>query len=392
MTPKERMLAALEGRQPDRLPVAPYFWGEEYVWRLVGRPVWQLSLGPPETVREIIAAIQARHDADWVIPLAGGSNFLAGKQVDDSAGRVLITDPATGERWEYLMEGRRLVGLDAEGNPLAEQARTTARLHSPITTMQAAREWLAVQGRLEEGPEPPLPTGPDWLVQGYGDRYLTVGCAGGGFHQLCYPLGLEPALVMLKEALRVAAWLLERLMAGIPRRARELAAMGYDAGFVVDSYASADIISPRDYADWIAPIHRAHARALREAGLKSIFYNTGNCLPLLDTMRTLGFDALTFEERNKGVEQDLALIRRALGPGICLFANFDSYLLLRGDRQAIAAEVRQLTRAGAGGGLVMSTGSPICDATDPAVVDWWLGVCRGQQDRGQTPSLRERRG
>ena len=49
MTPKQRMLAALEGRKPDGVPVAPYFWGEEYVWKLVGKPVWQLSLGPPDT-------------------------------------------------------------------------------------------------------------------------------------------------------------------------------------------------------------------------------------------------------------------------------------------------------------------------------------------------------
>ena len=64
MTPKQRMLAALEGRKPDCVPVAPYFWGEEYVWKLVGKPVWQLSLGPPATWKEIVRVVQARHDAD----------------------------------------------------------------------------------------------------------------------------------------------------------------------------------------------------------------------------------------------------------------------------------------------------------------------------------------
>jgi len=62
MTPKERMRAALAGRRPDCIPVAPYFWGEEYVWRLVGKPVWQLSLGLPETWQEIIRAVQQRGD------------------------------------------------------------------------------------------------------------------------------------------------------------------------------------------------------------------------------------------------------------------------------------------------------------------------------------------
>ena len=38
MTSRERMLAALDGGAVDMIPVAPYFWGAEYVWRLLGRP------------------------------------------------------------------------------------------------------------------------------------------------------------------------------------------------------------------------------------------------------------------------------------------------------------------------------------------------------------------
>jgi len=379
MTPKQRMLAALEGRKPDGVPVAPYFWGEEYVWKLVGKPVWQLSLGPPDTWKDILRAVLQRHDCDWAIRLGGGSGFLEGKQVEEQGGRILITDPASGGRWEYRMDGRRLVELDARGRARSEQAKTTGVLHAPIITREAADRWLEDHGygRTDESgaaPSPPRPR--DWIVEHYGHRYLTAGAVGGGFHPLCYSLGLESALIMMKEAPRVAAYMLERFMAGVPRHARELATAGYDAGFVVDSYASADIISPQMYADWIAPIHRAHAQAIRQAGMKSILYNTGNILPLLPSLKTLGFDALSFEERAKGVEMDIAAIRREVGPEQCLFGNFDSYLLLRGDREAIAREVtRQVSGAG-GGGFIMGTGSPICDATDPEIVDFWIAAVR----------------
>ena len=83
MTPKERMLAAMEGRKPDTVPVAPYFWGEEYVWKLMGKPVWQVSLGPRDTWKDITRAVQRRHDADWVIPLGGGTGFLDDKEVEE---------------------------------------------------------------------------------------------------------------------------------------------------------------------------------------------------------------------------------------------------------------------------------------------------------------------
>jgi len=374
------MLAALEGRKPDMVPVAPYFWGEEYVWKLVGKPVWRLSLGPPDSWKEIIQAVQARHDCDWVIRLGGGSGFLDGKEVDERNGRVLITDPSSGRRWEYLLGGRRLVELDDQGRPMSNQAKTTAVLHEPITTREEAERWFEAQGYPPPGEsdESPIPQNrQDWIVQHYGERCFTAAAVGGGFHQLCYALGLETALVMMVEAPRVAAHMLERFMERVPRHARELAAAGYDAGFVVDSYASADIISPRTYVDWIAPIHRAHAQAIKQAGLKSIFYNTGGILPLLPTIKTLGFDALSFEERIKGVEIDIAAIRKEVGPEQCLFGNFDSYLLLRGDRDAIAREVaRQINVAGRDGAFVMGTGSPICDATDPDTIDFWIAETR----------------
>jgi uroporphyrinogen-III decarboxylase len=86
--------------------------------------------------------------------------------------------------------------------------------------------------------------------------------------------------------------------------------------------------------------------------MKAILYNTGNNLPLLRVLRSLGFDALSFEERGKGVEMDIGLIRQAIGHEICLFANFDAYLLLRGERAPIEREVaRQIHAAGSGGGV-----------------------------------------
>ena len=380
MTPKERMLAAMEGRKPDCIPVAPYFWGEEYSWKLVGKPVWQLSLGPADSWKDVIRAVQERHDCDWVIRLGGGSGFLEGKEVEERDGRVLISDPSTGERWEYLPDGRRVVELDEQGWPLSEEARTTGALCEPISSKEEADRWFEERGYvpIEEGDEVIAPANrPDWIAENYGDRYFTAAAVGGGFHQLCYSVGLETALIMMVETPHVAAYMLERFMAGVPRHARELAAAGYDAGFVVDSYASADIISPRTYADWIAPIHRAHAEAIRRAGLKAIFYNTGSVLPLLRTIKTMGFDALSFEERIKGQEIDIAEVRREVGPEQCLFGNFDSYLLLKGDHAAIRREVaRQVSAAGGDGAFIMGTGSPICDATDPDVVDFWVAETR----------------
>jgi uroporphyrinogen-III decarboxylase len=144
-----------------------------------------------------------------------------------------------------------------------------------------------------------------------------------------------------------------------------------------DSWASADILSPQTYRDWIAPLHRRIAAALHAAGLKAVIYNTGNVLPMLDTLAALGYDALSLEERIKGVEMDIGEVRKVVGPDLCLFGNFDSYLLLAGDRQRIREEVDRQIRGAGSRAFIMGTGSPICDGTEPDTVDYWIGLGRG---------------
>jgi uroporphyrinogen-III decarboxylase len=76
------------------------------------------------------------------------------------------------------------------------------------------------------------------------------------------------------------------------------------------------------------------------------------------------------------VELDIEDIRRQLGPDQCLFGNFDSYLLLRGERTGIRREVRRQIEAAGPRAFIMGTGSPICDGTDPEVIDFWIDEVR----------------
>jgi len=79
MTPRERIFAAMEGRPLDTVPVAPYFWGAEYAWKLMGISIWELILGPGSNGIEMQQAIMRRHDCDWLLPLHSGSGWLEGK-------------------------------------------------------------------------------------------------------------------------------------------------------------------------------------------------------------------------------------------------------------------------------------------------------------------------
>ncbi|MDO8683201.1 MAG: uroporphyrinogen decarboxylase family protein [Armatimonadota bacterium] len=376
MTSRERMIAAMEGRPVDMVPVAPYFWGAEYAWKLMGIPIWELIHGPRSIGLEMQEAIIRRHDCDWVLHLHHGSNRMEGKElVKEDEDQVLLRDTTSGKEYIFHKEGHWL--LEA-GTPNEAKVRKKMIDVDPPSNRAEADDWIK-----EHFPRLDEPAGemtPNREEPGHFPDRFNLRCMHPPFADLAYALGFEPTLVLLNDNPSLCAYMAERLMGDVARTSAQLAADGCDGGLMVDSYASADIMSPEAYANWVAPLHKLTSDELHRAGLKSVMYNTGNMLPLLGTVKGMGYDAVSVEERIKGVEMDIAEIRKGLGLDVCIFANFDSYLLLNGDRDKIRAEVSRQLKAGLVGGsrFIMGTGSPICDGAEPEALDLWVSETRAQ--------------
>jgi uroporphyrinogen-III decarboxylase len=372
MTSRERVYAALDGQDVDQIPIAPLFWGAEYGWKLTGLPLWEVLHGSGDMMMAIAEALVERHDPDWVFPTHASSRALAGKKYTHEDGfHVYFVDQQSGEEFVFHKEGHWLLPKSEVGKArLSHEGKDL----EPPRTKQEAREWLKrTHPHLFDKPRSHQPN--RRLRERFPDKFL-VGGVHSVFADLAYSLGFEPTLLLLHDNPGLCAYIMEQTSAVVPHQCTRLAADGFDAGLMCDSWASADIISPKTYSDVIAPFHKMISDELHKVGLKSIIYNTGNILPFLDTMSQMGYDALLPEERIKGVEIDIGEVRRGLGPDVCVFGNFDSYLLLKGDREKISSEVRRLIQSAGPKRFVMSTGSPICDSTDPDIIDFWISETR----------------
>jgi len=374
MTSRERMIAAIEGRNTDQIPVAPYFWGAEYGWKLVGKPIWEVLHGEEDMTLAILEALDERHGCDWVVPSHSSSRMLRGKSYKrEDYSHVYFVDEQTGEEWVFHKEGHWLIQADKIGEVRGDNLGFGIE---PPKNRTEADDWLKQHfPHLEEPPQPYKPN--RRFRERFPDRFLCS-ITIAPFAGLAYALGFEPTLVLLHTDPSLCAYMIERTMAHVPIYYSRLASDGFDCGLMCDSWASADIMSPDTYKNWIAPLHKIVSDELHKVGLKSVMYNTGNVLPMLETMANLGYDAISVEERIKGVEIDIKEVREAVGPDQCLFANFDSYLLERGDRDAIRQEIKRQIAAAGPRSFVMSTGSPVCDATDPDIIDFWIAETRGQ--------------
>lgn len=375
MTSKERMLKALEGDIPDVVPIAPYFWGAEYRWKVVGVEIWELLYGDRELSFIANDKLHQRHPCDWMFVQRFGSGWLKGKKVKRDKGRIFITDD-NGTRYEFLKDGHQLVRVDIDQN----NVRNTGIIDRDIKTKADIDKLLGKPPKTISKKKIDIPKD-DWqqrLIDKYGDSVFMVAGGISPFIQACYTLGFETSMMIMKENPATFVYLMDRHLSDSLPHYERIAAYGYDAVLIAESWASVDIISPKQYEEFAFPYQKAAIDAAHKQGLKAILYSTGSIIPILPKMRELDMDALTIEEGRKGEPIDIAKVREIMGTKQCIFGNFDAEdVLLRGKREDIKREViRQIDSAGRDGAFIMGTGSPICDNTAPKQIDMFIELTR----------------
>lgn len=375
MTGKERVRRVLGGQPVDRPPVSLYISWPEYGWRLLDRPIWEVVLGETDGI-EAMDRVLARHLTDFASGPIGiiGNGWLRNKtrERENSEG-VFFHCEESDRHWCFDLRSHSLIEVDSVGRPIAarQQSGDPAQIEPPAT-VQEAETWFVEHVRAGQW-WPSCPPQEDRAVAKWGDRYFMVTGTLGPFVAVAYAFGYEPSMLLLADRPRVFAHLAELYLQYFAARYDWAAKACYDGGHMVESWCSADTISPDVYRDWIAPIHRDAARMIRSKGLKADLYMPGYCMPILGHLRGQGWDAIRLDDLCRGREQDIAEARRVLGSDQCLFGNMSSYSLLRGEWEDIAARTRyQHETAGQDGRFIISNGSGICDRTDPIVVNRWL--------------------
>lgn len=129
-----------------------------------------------------------------------------------------------------------------------------------------------------------------------------------------------------------------------------------DTGIQINDDVAANwgpFVGPETYERVFLPPLRRMVRAYRDAGARFIMHHAdGNVLPLLDMWVDAGIDAINPVEFRSGM--DAVKIREKYGRRLALIGGLDNCAILpRGDRHEIRAHVRYLLQAGRGGGYII---------------------------------------
>ena len=127
-----------------------------------------------------------------------------------------------------------------------------------------------------------------------------------------------------------------------------------------DSLASCDVLSPRVYARWSQPYERKVISAWKAEGLPAILHICGNTTPILPLMAETGAACLEIDHK-----VDLRTAKDVVGRRACLIGNLDPVAVLV---EGTPAQVRQaaadcIAAAAAGGGYILGSGCHVPRAT-----------------------------
>ena len=310
MTPKQRILTALEVKEPDRVPFAD--WIDSDIRKEICLAFGEEDLDDAEFARRIgFDAIDYQDFTNW-FPIADVT-------VPDEKG----TPQYTGKG---LIKSEKDIGQMDFPDP-----------HDDRTFEKAKR-----------------------FVERYGKTELAL-YAGlrGGMMGTIFSLGWEGFSDALCDKTGLAETLMDRYIEYNCVVVEKLQAIGFDFFIVYDDFAykTGPMFSPQVFTDIFLPRLKVLAGAFR---IPWVFHSDGNLMPVLDDLLTLGMDGLNPIEPGA---MDMKTIKARYGDRICLWGNIDlRYALTRGTPEDAEAEVKQRIReAGPGGGYILASSNSITD-------------------------------
>jgi uroporphyrinogen decarboxylase len=320
----ERVLAALHGQVPDRVPILEWF---------VHPRVYQ-ALAPGSTWPDFVDQI----GLDGISALFLYEGTFEETPLDE---KTVINE------WGVTL------GLTEEHK---------APIDGPIKSLEDARHYI-----------PPDPNAAHRLgnlpqyVQRFKSEKAVIWCQRAEFMWAADLRRLDNLLVDFIENPLLAHQVLEIVNDFAVALARRAVRAGADVVMLGDDYAynSGPMMSPAMFKHFIQPRLARVVDAIHDEGAFCVKHSDGNLWPILDMIVETGVDAINPMEPAAGM--DIAEVKRRYGERVCLIGNIDcGELLSNGTKDDVARTVWQaIQQAAPGGGYIMSSSNTIHSSVKP---------------------------
>jgi uroporphyrinogen decarboxylase len=307
-SPRERILKALRGILPERIPVFDFLFSQKLFQDILGRKPDSYNF---EDVVDLTLTL--RLDAVF-IPFGGYSR-------------------------EYLGENTY---RDEWGTTYRVDYEASWPIDPPIAFPVRNREdW-----KNYVFPDPCLPHRIKEIkgaVRKARGEIAVFGGISGPFTAAWLLLGLENMFVLLYDDLPLVRDVLEKCTDFFVEAGKKVVEAGADVLLVSDDlgFKSALFMSPEQFRDFVVPLLARQIRALLPLGVPIVFHSDGKIDAILGDIVEMGISGYHPVEREAGM--DIGLLRKAY-PELCLLGNVNNKTtLVFGSPEDVIAEAAECT-------------------------------------------------
>ncbi|MBK8019952.1 MAG: hypothetical protein IPK19_00680 [Chloroflexi bacterium] len=372
MTSRQRMLTALQGGVPDRLPVTThhvmlsfldkYFNGisyHEFFDRLgLDAYVWTVPYKPDAAKGEYFDPNQTYiHPLDGTHRVVSDNWRIEAEDVPDPEYKTtryrFVTPDGT---LTMLLQGNQYTDWVVE--PLIKEKREIDLIAKWVThpTIDVESVNRTAEAFGERG-----------LVRGhicYFDIYGQPGC----WQDAVELVGTERLIL---ETYDDPEWVHELIRILQDRKKtfiRSLKGARYDLLELGGGAASSTVISPRLFDEFVAPYDSELIAMAHESGQRIVYHTCGGMMPILERIADMKPDAMeTFTPVDMGGDVRLAEAKQRIGDRACMIGGFDQFHYYVGcTPEETRAEVRRcFEAAGPNGGYILSPSDHFFEADLP---------------------------
>lgn len=328
MTPKERLVCALDGQKPDRLPVTTHhimsYFLDKYLGGITSEQFFD-KFG--------LDAIR------WILPVkpdeSKGQRFIECDSGDPAYDKFIVSDEWQ-ISWEQVPGGQYPTSRYTFTTPggtlttcIAYNEHThwvTEHLIKQKSDIELIGKYAAVHFcDVEEVNRQAEQFGDKGIIRSHVPSFDLFGQPGCWQDAACL-YGIEPLIMMTYDD---PGWVHELLSILRDRKleyVKSLAGAKYDVLELGGGDASSTVISPKLLEDYVLPYDSEIIEQAHRAGQRIAYHTCGGMMPILELLASMKPDAMeTFTPAEMGGDVDLAKARKRLGPDMCMIGGFDQF-------------------------------------------------------------------
>ena len=368
MTSKQRFIAALERKVPDRLPVTTHhvqeFYLKNYMKGISVEEFWDVFGFDP--IRWVVAHKPDETKGEYFDPTQRRLGFLEAPRICSNDWRIAFEDVPDDQyrsvRYNFITPQKTLTTVLQSNEYTSWVSERLVKEKSDIDII--ARYAPSPLCDVEEVNKQAAEYGERGMIRGFipfFDVYGQSGC----WQDAAVLFGIER---LMMETFMDPAWVHTFMKILFERKKifmNSLAGAKYDVLEHGGGDASSTVISPEIFDAFVAPYDAPLIEMAHAVGQRVVYHTCGGMMAFLERLADMKPDALeTFTPADMGGDTILAEAKKKIGDRVCMIGGFDQFHFFK---ECAPEKTREAVRrcfedAGGGGGYILCPSDHFFDA------------------------------